>query len=360
MSQTKPINADLRRELWGVPDTIRAVSTRPLPEELIERIRADRFDYGLWLARGTSKLAAMWLSMAFFELCDFRVFHLPFSAGVRRPGKDLSRVLYFALSESGKTREVLQAMRVGKSLGATCYGVVNTVESELAGMADYHTFLDAGNDEGFALNSFIAMTVHAARLADAIGGGGRIAPGQIGAAGDLAARILEDNPLGGLIPILREARRVMLLGRGLLSPMAANISLKFREIPLIPCDVKSGEEFLHGYGEAGSRGDCVCIVLVDEAFLEPQLKTALLLKNRGSNLVVVCPDGLRGAMPQGVKVFTVPTPDSPVLTPLSFAIGFYGMLYGLTMEIGLDADDDERVGKVVSPASFRAEFEELA
>jgi glutamine---fructose-6-phosphate transaminase (isomerizing) len=357
---TTKINDDLRNELWGLPDAIRAVSDLPLPEALIERIRGGGFDYGLWIARGTSKLAAMWLSMAFFELSDFRVFHLPFSAACRRPRKDLSRILYFALSESGRTREVLEAVRMGRSRGATSYAMVNAMKSELAADAHYSTNLEAGNDEGFALNSFAAMTAYAVRLADATGGGGRVPPGRIRDAGDVAARILEANPLRDLIPPLLEARRVMLLGRGLSSPIAGNISLKFREIPLMPCDAKSSEEFLHGYGEAASRNDCLTIVLVTEGeFVESQIKTASHLAGRGSNFVVVCPDRLVSAMPGGIRALSIPAADSPLLSPLSFAVAFYRMMYDLAMEMGIDADNDDIAGRIVSPASFRASFPEL-
>jgi glutamine---fructose-6-phosphate transaminase (isomerizing) len=353
------MNADFKKELWEVPDALRIVAHQPLPGAMIRRIKDGRFSYGMWLARGTSKFAAMWLAMVFFELSDFRVFHLPFSVAARRPGHDLSKILYFALSESGATPEVLDAVRQGKASGAACYCIVNERESELIRLADEGTFLDIGPGEGFTFKSFIAMALHAARLADSVGGESNLLEG-MEKMGDLADRILDANPLQELSGIFLAARRAMFLGRGLGSPVAGNLALKLREIPMIPSDSKSTEEYLHGYGESASREDSVNVILVtDEAFLSSQLKTARHLQNRRSNFIIICPEALRQAIPGGMRTFTVPTPDSPVLSPLCMAVAFYRMLYSLTMSMGLDADDDNLVGKLVSPASFRVMFPEL-
>jgi glucosamine 6-phosphate synthetase-like amidotransferase/phosphosugar isomerase protein len=226
-------------------------------------------------------------------------------------------------------------------------------------ISDYGTFLDVGPAEGFTFKSFVAMALHAARLADAIGGG-HADLSEMRDLGDLTARILEGNPLRDLARILLDARRAMIMGRGLLSPVAGNMALKLREIPLMQSDHKSGEEFLHGYGEAGSRQDCLNIILVtDGGFLESQLKTAWHLQRRRSNFVVICPSSLSQAIPHGMRTIAVPAPNSPILSSLCIAVAFYRMLYDMTTMMGLDADDDNLVGKLVSPASFRSVFPEL-
>ncbi len=352
-------NQDVKKELWEVPEAIRVIARQPLPMEVVNQIRGGRFAHGLWLGRGTSKLAAMWLSMMFFELSDFRVFHLPFSVARRNPGSDLSRTLYVAVSESGATPEVVDAVRIGKSRGAVCYCIVNNRQTELPRISDHATCLDVGPGEGFTFKSFTGTILHAAKLANAVGGG-RENLSELSMLGDLAEDILRGDPLRGLAEVLREAESAFVMGRGLLSPLAGNIALKLRELPRIPAEHKSSEEFLHGYGEAAVRDKCLVIVLATPgAMLESQMKTIRYLATRRSNTVVVCPESLEWMMPKGITVFTSPTTSSALLSGVCITIAFYRGLYSLVEMLGVDADDDDVVGRIVSPASFISDFPEL-
>ncbi|OGV52352.1 MAG: hypothetical protein A2X49_08325 [Lentisphaerae bacterium GWF2_52_8] len=352
-------NDDLKKELWEVPDAIRVIAGQSLPMELVEQIRAGRFSHAYWLGRGTSKLAAMWLGMMFFELSDFRVFHLPFSVACRNPGRDLSKVLYIAVSESGSTRELIEAVKLGRERGTYSYCIVNNRKSELARVSDCATCLDLGPGEGFTFKSFSGTILHAAKLANAVGGG-REDLSELQTLGNMAEEILKANPLQGLAELLQKAESAFVMGRGILSPLAGNIALKIRELPRIPAEHKSSEEFLHGYGEASARPNCLVIVLaVPGIMLDSQMKTIRYLAARGANAVVLCPESIAGMMPKGIRVLTVAAGASNLFAGVSITVAVYRALCSLVEMLGLDADDDDLVGRIVSPASFMTDFPEL-
>lgn len=244
-------------------------------------------------------------------------------------------------------------------MGATCYSIVNNKQSELIRISDHATCLEVGPGEGFTFKSFTSTILHAAKFANVIGGG-REDLAEMRALGDLADMILAVDPLLGLAEMLVEAKSVFFLSRGMLSPIAGNMALKLRELPLIPAEHKSSEEFLHGYGEAAVREKCLIVVLItDGEMLEAQLKTVRYLASRRANFAVLCPDSLGRIMPKDVRVFRVPTTRSPLLAGVCLTIAFYRALYSLLGMLGTDADDDETVGKIVSPASFIQEIPEL-
>jgi len=352
------VNEDILKELDQLPRIVRATTAMPLPTGLVARIAGGEFDHGLWLGRGTSKLAGMWLSSAFAELSDFRVYHAPLSMATRRPCKDLSRVLYFALSESGETEDVVEAARRGKEHDATCYAIVNDEKSELMRLADHATCLDARPNWGYTFLTHMGTLVMAMRLAAAAGG--RDVPAGLGELPDAAARAIAENPLIELAEIGMETRRAMFLGRGLSTPIAANLAMKYRETPLIAADHKSGEEYLHGYGETAEDKDCLHVVLVtDRDFMAGQLKTTRHLVKRGARVVVLTIAALAPRIPGDLRTLAVDAPDCPFCAPLCLSVAFCRMLFDLANARGLDTNDDNIVGKYVSPASFTDAFPEL-
>lgn len=353
------MNEDILKELEQLPGMVRSATALPLPHAVVAGMAERRFDHGVWIGRGTSKLAGMWLSSVFAELSDFRVYHAPLSMATRHPGRDLSRVLYFALSESGETEDVVEAARRGKERGATCYCIVNDDKSELMRLTDHGTYLNAYPNWGYTFTSYMGTMVMALRLAAAAGG--RAVPAGLSKLPDAAARAIAENPLLELAEIGMGMRRAMFLGRGLSTPIAANLAMKYRETPMIEADSKSGEEYLHGYGETAEDKGCLHVVLVtDRDFMAGQLKAAAHLVHRGARVVVLTTGALVGKIPANLQTFAVDTPDCPFCAPLCLSVAFCRMLFDLSNARGLDTNDDQIVGKYVSPASFTDSFPELA
>lgn len=224
--------AGRRRELVGRISTI-------LPDDLSGIVL---------LARGSSDHAAVY-GRYVLELASGRPVSLaaPSLHTLYGAEVDYRGYLAIAVSQSGRTPEIVTVLDRMKAGGARCLAVTNSLDSPLANTADAVLELDAGVEEAVpATKTFSAQIVGFALIAEALG-----AVPWDGSDWDRlrehAEHVLSDEaPARKLATTLRDSDGLITVGRGFLYSAALESALKLKETTSILAEGYSSADLRHG------------------------------------------------------------------------------------------------------------------
>jgi len=247
----------MRAEIEQQPDALRATLDALLPRvgEAAGLARDTR--QVLFIARGTSDNAAVYGSY----LTQVRAGRLatlasPSVATTYRARLDLSGVLAVALSQSGRTEEIVQTMAWAADCGARTLAITNGADSPLADQADLAFVTAAGVEQAVpATKTFTTQLAALAVLglgltADAEGATAGQTPldaEELRAVPDEVARLLaEPGDLTPLIEGLAAVEGAVVSGRGYASSAALELALKLKEACYLHAMGLSFADLLHG------------------------------------------------------------------------------------------------------------------
>jgi glutamine---fructose-6-phosphate transaminase (isomerizing) len=252
--------------------------------------------------------------------------------------QDLRDCLFLAISQSGKSPDLLASVAAAKRSGALVVALSNAPDSPLAAAADFSIPLWAGPERSVAATkSYIASLAALAHLvaewtADAALKAATAAlPGAVAAAWQLDWR--------AALPLLTPAEHLYVIGRGLGLGIAQEAALKAKETCGLHAEAYSGAEVRHGPFALLGPGFPALLLAQDDA-TRPGLETlAAELAGRGVGVVMA------GARALGATLLpTVPGPA--VLAPIPLAASLYRLLATLAVARGRDPDHPPHLRKV--------------
>jgi glucosamine--fructose-6-phosphate aminotransferase (isomerizing) len=215
-------------------------------EDAARRIAAVRPRFVVLAARGTSDHAALYAKY----LVEIRR-RLP--AGLASPSAftlygatpDLTDVLFLAISQSGRSPDLVESMGVARACGALTVAVTNAPDSPLALAAEISVDIRAGVERAVAATK--TYTAELLALLLLLGGDGAARDAERLA--EAAARTLALNgpeQIAGATARFRYADRIVVSGRGYSYPTAREGALKLMETSYISAQAFSGADLLHG------------------------------------------------------------------------------------------------------------------
>ena len=255
--------------------------------------------------------------------------------GVRQ---DLSRCLFLAISQSGRSPDLLAATEAAKASGALVVALVNDETSPLAGLADHVVPLRAGRETSVAatksyicaLSALVHLVAHWSGNADLL-------------------RALEDAPAQlekawaldwrAMVETLQPARSLFVLGRGLGLGVAQEAALKFKETCGLHAEAFSGAEVRHGPMALLQKNMPALIFAQYDETRAGQETLARELADGGVHVLMA------GANIPGAAILPV-LPSHPVIAPLLFAQSFYRWAPVLALARGFDPDHPPHLKKV--------------
>ncbi len=260
---------------------------------------------------------------------------------------DLSRSAVLALSQSGRTPDVIAYVERARARGAFTIAVTNDPSSALAEAAEAVLPLGAGPERAIAatktyLNQVAALALLAACSA---GRGGPMV-------NDL--RVIAEQ-VDALIPAIqpRIARvaqafayvgRMFVIGRGVEFATAREIALKLLETCRVAADSLTATDLAHGPVAAlDALFPVWAIASADEA-LPAVLDAAERASEMGATLVASGTAADQVANPD--YVLPVPSPPSPLLSPLLSIVPGQLFAWALALAKGLNADEPAGLTKV--------------
>lgn len=340
---SRPGPSLMMREAAEAPDAVRRLigSNAKDCRALGERLRATPPRFAVTCARGSSDSAATYAKYVIELSLGVVVASVgPSVSSVYRATLGMRDALFLAISQSGRSPDILALAEAAQADGALTVAIVNDAASPLADACEVVLPLHAGPEQSVAATkSYLAslaavLQIVAEWKADpALSRAVAALPGTLD-----EARAMDWRTAVGPLAI---ARDLFVVGRGVGYAAAQEVALKFKETCGLHAEAISAAELMHGpLALAGPDFPALILGQDDEAL--PSLKgLATGLAARGVTVIAAGP----GDDWPGTKL---PTVDSvhPFVQPIATVQGFYGLADSVARTRGHDPDHPSHLHKV--------------
>ena len=259
----------------------------------------------------------------------------PNIASVYRRPLRLDGQLFLAVSQSGRSDDLVANAAMAREAGALTAALVNDTESPLAAACDVVLPMCAGAERSVAATkTFVASLAALLRLVAAWTEDDRLTaalgrlPQRLAGAGELDWR-------AALEPIAA-APSLITIGRGPTLAIAREAALKLKEIANLHAEAFSGAEFLHGPVALVSTEYPLLVFMPADAAADGLRRLVDDLAGKGAALFTAAPDGSLSVLP----------PDHPETDAVCLIQSFYAMTVCLAARLGIDPDRPRHLQKV--------------
>jgi len=306
---------------------------------LVRRLKAKPPRVVVTSARGSSAHAA-----AFAKHAIERFLGIPVAAAapsivtVYHRDLNLKDQLLLAISQSGRSDDLIEQTRSARRAGALTVAAVNATDSPLAKESDIVLPIDAGPELSVAATKSVIATL-AALLR-------------------LTAEWADDGPLAAALPRLPErlkaaadldwsacfapftkASSLMVIGRGSTLAIAREAALKLKETANLHAEAYSGAEFQHGPMALVSAAYPILMFMPADEAAGALVALADDLRRKKAALFCVEPGRGKGRLP-------ALAPDQPEADAICQIQSFYAAAVRLAKLRGMDADRPRHLKKV--------------
>ena len=260
---------------------------------------------------------------------------------------DFSDSVVIALSQSGRTPDVVEYVERARAQGAFTVALTNDPGSVLSSRAEATLPLAAGDEQAVAasktyLNQLAALALLAGYSA---GAGPQVAEG-IRRVAELIASSLD--PLEQAVVKVANAfayvGRMYVIGRGVEFATAREIALKLTETCRVAAEPLTSTDLAHGPIAALDAMFPVWTIASRDESLGTLVEAAARARAAGATLVA---SGNAAAEIEAAEYrLPVPDPPLPLLSPLLSVVPGQLFAHALAQAKGLDADRPERLTKV--------------
>jgi glucosamine--fructose-6-phosphate aminotransferase (isomerizing) len=312
---------------------------RPVAE-LVARLERRPPRLVVTCARGTSAHAATFAKHLFERHLGIPVAEAaPNIASVYGRHLNLKGQLFLAISQSGRSDDLIAMAQAARAVGALAAAIVNDAESPLAQASDIVLPMEAGPELSVAASkTFVATLAVLLRLTAAWTGDSRLGA----AIGRVPDRLVDAGGLdwSEVAGALAGTVSLVTIGRGPTLPIAREASLKLKETCHLHAEAFSGAEFLHGpVALVSPRYPVLMFMPTDEA-APGMAGLAGDLRRKGTALFTT------EAGAAGNGRLPALAPDHPETDAVCLIQSFYAMLIGLAERLGANVDRPRHLKKV--------------
>lgn len=304
-----------------------------------ERLRSNPPKVVVTVARGSSDHAATYGKYLIETLVGVPVASAaPSVASVYTATVMSGDILCIAVSQSGRSPDLLATVEAQKAAGAYVVALVNDESSPLAGMADTLVGLKAGPEKSVAATkSYITSLAGLAAIVAAWSGDAALREALAALPEGLhQARDLDWSAAG---EALAEARNLFVIGRGYSLGIAQEAALKFKETSGLHAEAFSAAEVRHGPMAIVGEAFPVLAFATSDAAGDSVREAAAEFASRGAR---VCLADARAGLDA-----TLPSlAGHPAIEPILMVQSFYLMTNALAVARGFDPDRPQHLRKV--------------
>ena len=246
--------------------------------------------------------------------------------------------LIVAISQSGETADVLQALRFAK--GCRKLAITNVVGSTITDLADSVVFLNAGPEVGVAATK--TFTAQLAVIYKIIYGKEKLR----GLPGIIERMLEAENMIKEVAQKIAGEDHAFFIARGRNVPIAFEGSLKFKEITYIHSEAYPGGELKHGTLSLITKGVPVIALAPKDEALQKLFGNIKEAKARGALVLSITDDeqvrlesDLSIALPEGMD---------PDLYPFALIIPLQLLAYHTSVLRGINPDRPRNLAKSVT------------
>lgn len=234
---------------------------------------------------GTSYNAALIAKFLFSKYAKIKIEPIISSEASFSPHIFEEKSLLMALSQSGESADVLEAVNIAGKTGSKIISIVNIMSSSLAHSSSISIGLGCGPEIGVAATkSFTSQLAILYKLAD------KICHGCVGLdlnkVSDAIKKVLsDDSKIQEIAKNLREVSDIYILGRGINYPIALEASLKLKELTYIHAEGLPGGELKHGPLALMDSKSYVIMLNPNDSTYNDTLTSSREIKARGAKVI---------------------------------------------------------------------------
>jgi glutamine---fructose-6-phosphate transaminase (isomerizing) len=252
--------------------------------------------------------------------------------------------LCIAISQSGRSPDLVAAVEAHKRGGAYVVALVNDDSSPLASLADTLLPLEAGPERSVAATkSYIASLAGLAAIAAAWTGDEGLEEGLRNLPDQLEEAFALD--WSGALPALTDARNLFVIGRGYGLAAAQEAALKLKETCALHAEAFSSAEVRHGPMAIVGTGFPVLALATADTAGDSVREVSAEFAERGANVLLA--DGAGPlSTPSGTVIHLPSLATAPALEPIILIQSFYRLANALSVARGLNPDHPPHLNKV--------------
>lgn len=236
----------MESEIGQTPEVFaKIINSKPISDELLEFLHSSNIQSVLVLARGTSDNAAH-----FFKYLVETQLGLPCgltspsSVSIYKSTLHYSNTLVVAISQSGKSTDLVEFAKAAKASGAKLVSITNDSDSPLATNADFHIPLLAGPEIAVAATKSYSSQLLISYLLVMSWAKKEL---KIQNLVDQAKLVLSTrNHIAEVAKRIDLSQQLVILGRGFAYPNAKEAALKIQETCKVNIYGMSTADYLHG------------------------------------------------------------------------------------------------------------------
>ena len=263
--------------------------------------------------------------------------------------------IHFAVSQSGETADTLSAVKEIQLKGGDVHGIINVVGSTIARLCGRGVYIHSGPEQAVAstkafTNMVAALLLFAMRMGRTRSFSrekGRSIVKQFGKIPDLMEKYLANQgPIDEAVELVKDAKCVLFLGRGLSAPVASEGALKLMELAYIPCLAYPAGEMKHGPIALLEEGSPIVVIAPNDKHREKTIASMHECKARGAKIILIHEEGDTISEEADIAI-PIPACD-PLLTPLLSVLPTQLLAYKTALALGCDVDRPRNLAKSVT------------
>jgi glucosamine--fructose-6-phosphate aminotransferase (isomerizing) len=265
--------------------------------------------------------------------------------------------LVIGISQSGETRDTVNAVKLARELGARTLAITNLMGTQITREADSVLYTRCGMEVGVAASkTFTAqaalLSLFALKLAQVRK---TLPPEEIEFILDrlyeLPQSITEfldgDHPIEEIAQRFYDRPFFLYLGRHIGLPVALEGALKLKEISYIPTDAYSAGEMKHGPIALLEEGTPVIVVATNIHVYDKIVSNIQETRARGAHVIAVATDGNEDIQHHADDVIYVPSTPAFLQAVLA-VIPLQLLAYRIARLRGLNVDQPRNLAKTVT------------
>ncbi|MEC8669838.1 MAG: isomerizing glutamine--fructose-6-phosphate transaminase, partial [Candidatus Thermoplasmatota archaeon] len=264
--------------------------------------------------------------------------------------------IHFAVSQSGETADTLSAVKEIQLKGGDVHGIVNVVGSTIARTCGQGVYIHSGPEQAVAstkaftnmVASLLLFAIRIGRTRNFSREKGQSIIKDFQRIPDLMEKYLQDpGPIDEAVELVKDAKSVLFLGRGLSAPVASEGALKLMEIAYIPCLAYPAGEMKHGPIALLEEGSPVVVILPNDKHREKTIASMHECRARGAKIILIHEEDDIEATEEAD--ISIPVPScSYLLTPLLTVVPTQLIAYRTALALGCDVDRPRNLAKSVT------------
>lgn len=338
----------LEKEIYEQPEVIARFLANEADNvaSVAEAIREFDPVFVLIAARGTSDNAARYAQYLLGIEANLLVslatpsVHTLYEANI-----DMSKALVIGISQSGHSEDIRQIVTDAREQGALTLGITNDATSPLAGEAEHHIYLHAGDEKSVAATKSYTAQLTAIALLTAYLTQDEAKLRAIQNLPQMVSDTLSaSDQVVQWVERYRYMERIALIGRGLNYSTAFEVALKIKELCYIVGEEYSEADFRHGPIAIISQGFPVMVVAPSGKTLPLMLDLLEKLNEKGAECIVFSDNA--DACNLATNHVSLPSNIPEWLSPVCAVIPGQLFAYGLAMAKGHKIDEPRGLSKV--------------